>query len=1353
MNTRITYIVFSLCIALFVGACGGGGGNGTGGGGTGGGGGNGTGGGGTVTINIELPSQLIATWLGAQPFMLSSTNGHGYRLTFAPSNGHIIANGTELAVGATGNLDNLSLSYRANDDYIGNDSFTFVVTTGTQTSSPVRVMVDVRPPITQGTSHTVSLFTNETINLTLNARVNLSNPQWMISTQPSTGSAMLSTANGQSTQLTYNTNGVAPQSASSLTISLSNGDKTATININVMILNRLPSITISPNYGCTPIALSGMRVFSLSAIDPDAQPLQWSFITPAQGNIVLSTQSGNNVTATYTAGNVAGSYATLLSVSDGVSTVTRTLPLPVGETSDIDIDDDRLIEICNATDLSYMRNDLDGSHMHNGTSSTNTGCPSGGCMGYELGADIALQGEWMKVGTNSNPFTAIFDGNGYTISGLMITVATGELTVSGASDCRGRELVDNIGLFGVVRNSIIRNVVVHQPNITGQECTGAIVGQALHSTLTQLTVVGDNDHSTYEVTGEARKSATSDAIYGGEVGGIVGRLRDSRLTLSSSTVTVQGPNQISGLPSSNPARFTGGAVGYADRSYISQVYVDANVYLGRDSTSGIPPPYIGLIIGQQNEGVTEQVWARGEVHIRGRLFGSTNVPARAGGLVGSLLNGVMQNAWANVDIRCPECNIILTGFGGALGEAWRTSADQDNTIIRNVWVFGRVHQNRGRGFYGRYAESPTQPIMRGRNYYNGANPNDPQAIGLSDNELRALRNDSLSGQTTDEKKYTNWSAGFDWDNDGTLEVNAGGDDLLSIYCDNDASGRIETIEQVSHNAVWLYGTDAHRPALNCLRIDLQPQTPIQPEVLNLQAAIGERRVSLQWENPGIHYQVNPNTAVITWTPAGGLAQPVRLQITPSRLSSTTITGLTNDIEYTFTVRTIYAPSTQSMGVQVSATPMMAVDIDGDGLIDISDASGLESIRDDLDGNGIDDGNIQTSTPLGTSGCPIPKCTGYELSGDITLSDNWIPIGNDSTPFRSIFRGNGYVINNLNIDTTTTNYVGLFGATDGADISSLTLTVERVRGGNHVGALIGDARNSTIKDIFVQSVFSTTTITGRSPVGGLIGKIDNSTLIHIGNEVEVRLTNGQYIGGIAGEMTHSNSWVSAVYSSARISIEHTLDQTNAAGGLIGHMANGRLQNGWARMIIIYPSASQRFIGGLVGGQANGTIQNAYAISTHNTTAGSRRGGAGGYITSGNARSIWTSIAHDGDNSGAPGSIFNRSYGFIYLVENADYSNKTDYYFVSQEEYGGRDISNARRYGQNQRRTFTQIKALTDTETRWNNGHSNDPTSQYCDTNRNRIIENSEKATNNRIWDYGKTTQSPIIRCIAPNKQPR
>lgn len=65
---------------------------------------------------------------------------------------------------------------------------------------------------------------------------------------------------------------------------------------------------------------------------------------------------------------------------------------------------------------------------------------------YMLANDITMSGEWSPLGDSKNPFTGIFDGNGYTIY---------DLTAAPEAN----------GFFGVAKDAVVRNVVLENVNL------------------------------------------------------------------------------------------------------------------------------------------------------------------------------------------------------------------------------------------------------------------------------------------------------------------------------------------------------------------------------------------------------------------------------------------------------------------------------------------------------------------------------------------------------------------------------------------------------------------------------------------------------------------------------------------------------------------------------------------------------------------------------------------------------------------------------------------------------------------------------------------------------------------------
>jgi hypothetical protein len=149
--------------------------------------------------------------------------------------------------------------------------------------------------------------------------------------------------------------------------------------------------------------------------------------------------------------------------------------------ADYDLDDDGLIEINDLADLDEIRNNLDGKTLYG----SNIGCPNaedgavnGGCIGFELTADLDFDTNvngkfdsgdihwndgsgWLPLGTNSDNFSAIFDGNGYQVKNLNIHRSSW------------------IGLFGSVNAATIKRVGLtgSHMNISGHQGVGGLIGR------------------------------------------------------------------------------------------------------------------------------------------------------------------------------------------------------------------------------------------------------------------------------------------------------------------------------------------------------------------------------------------------------------------------------------------------------------------------------------------------------------------------------------------------------------------------------------------------------------------------------------------------------------------------------------------------------------------------------------------------------------------------------------------------------------------------------------------------------------------------------------------------------------
>jgi hypothetical protein len=171
---------------------------------------------------------------------------------------------------------------------------------------------------------------------------------------------------------------------------------------------------------------------------------------------------------------------------------------------------------------------------------------------------------------------------------------------------------------------------------------------------------------------------------------------------------------------------------------------------------------------------------------------------------------------------------------------------------------------------------------------------------------------------------------------------------------------------------------------------------------------------------------------------------------------------------------------------------------------------------------------------------------YDIDLEEWLADNnptqgWQPIGNSTSKFKGHFLGMGHKITGFFINRSSTNYVGFFGYTDGAEISNLTIEGESVKGNSYVAGLIGFASGTSITNCHTMI-----DVTGSDQkIGGLIGCESGGSCSS--SSFNGNVTGSTYVGGFVGEtagVTLNNCLVSA-----------TVNATNSYSSLFIGYANG------------------------------------------------------------------------------------------------------------------------------------------------------------------------------------------------------
>ena len=322
-------------------------------------------------------------------------------------------------------------------------------------------------------------------------------------------------------------------------------------------------------------AEAGTAVGTVSAIDPGGDAVTYSI-------------TGGNVGAAFTIDQTAGeisvageldhesvsSYALTVEARDGggnAAVVDVAIDI-ISIIVDYDADDDGLIEVSGLVQLNAIRWDLDGDGSSTGPghaaafpgASGGMGCPTGGCTGYELTADLDFDTDgsgsadsgddywndgsgWAPIGDSANHFRAAFEGNGHTLSNLFID----------------RGATNRVGLFGhTAARSVIRNVVLLSADVTGGSAVGGLVGYNDDGTVAASCVTGNVAGKDY-VGGLAGKNdgavvngcGASNVTGGSAVGGLVG-WNFEIITGSYATGNVVGASLAGGLVGRNDGAVT-----------------------------------------------------------------------------------------------------------------------------------------------------------------------------------------------------------------------------------------------------------------------------------------------------------------------------------------------------------------------------------------------------------------------------------------------------------------------------------------------------------------------------------------------------------------------------------------------------------------------------------------------------------------------------------------------------------------------------------------------------------------------------------------------------------------------------
>jgi hypothetical protein len=255
-----------------------------------------------------------------------------------------------------------------------------------------------------------------------------------------------------------------------------------------------------------------------------------------------------------------------------------------------------------------------------------------------LDTDIDLTGkDWTPIGTDyDNSYKGTFDGGGHTITGLTFTTND-----------------EYAGLFGWLnRAGTVKNVVMEGVQITSNQIYGGSIGG----------VVG---YSWGTIENCSVSGSVSGTVY---VGGVVGAQIGGSITGCSSSATVKGTVDVGGVAGQTNSSAT-----------LTACYATGNVTIEINPAKNIAS---GSLVGMNAGSSLLACYATGNVTSTGSSTGKVHI----GGFLGNNYTTVTAGYWKNNHEQGIGYNRESTGATKVDGSVvtWQKAVDAMNTALQNA---------------------------------------------------------------------------------------------------------------------------------------------------------------------------------------------------------------------------------------------------------------------------------------------------------------------------------------------------------------------------------------------------------------------------------------------------------------------------------------------------------------------------------------------------------------------------------------------------------------------------------------------------------------------------------------------
>lgn len=788
--------------------------------------------------------------------------------------------------------------------------------------------------------------------------------------------------------------------------------------------------------------------------------------------------------------------------------------------------------------------------------------------------------------------------------------------------------VDNVGLFGYVKGASI-SYIKTAGTIVGGSATGGLVGCMEN--------------------GEIFNCANSATVTGrGQVGGIVGSLQDGtiRTCFNSGKVTATG-NAIT--LNSLTGAYLGGIVGYANGN-ISNCYNEGEVTTG---TSWNSSNVVGGIAGYVASGKTVTY-----CYNKGAVSGSNDVGGIVGNLAGGIsaisycyqdgrINGLWSSGSANVGVIAGnQSSTFSTSWklpGASVSSGSYTSKENarvlslgTNVSYVPVIISGNAYTERVwtdiltiniNGFKAT-ATVNNGKFLASATASNGATSVVPAKI---DGALTANANGASAQQTTDAT-LTYWYNANTSSNIYVQIKNINGAANVKSY--NGANQTIDNVSASPFTATAFYFDANYAGTATDGKMNVGTYSVIVDVVVD--GNVVGRKLFGSWTiNTRI---ISQNSSSATYYYGARILSPDIADILSNIVNGHSVTS----------DKTLYnfydaIPASGSRTYTITYTNIRIVangsDVTGNYKINNSYTFTITVNEGDFGVYGTTDivnnpwgsvnnpyvirtqAQLERLSAIVASGSavnsiynstnyPYAKATDksfanayFVLDGNISMSEQSVPIGNSSTKFSGTFDGKNHTISNFK---TSGQYSGLFGYVNGATIQNLTVNVTNNAGATSAGGLVGVVNGTTtIRNCTVNG-----TISGTHQVGGFVGFAQgvyhdntlflpcNLTIEGCSNNATVTTTSQ----ASDNNRTSAGGFVGYVNAGATVTIKSYIDEN---GQTKKSTNNGKIST--------TSSADNKGVGGFVG-YSYGKITLTDCVNEKNATiTGKERvGGLVGYI---------------------------------------------------------------------------------------------------------------------------------------------